>query len=114
ELMIKPSTILNFWFKELKPEQWFTKDKKLDNEIGNRFGDIHESASKCELFSWRTNIKGRLAEIIILDQFSRNIYRGDPRAFAQDPLALALSQEAILIPEHKNLSSEENLFLYLP
>lgn len=112
--MIKPSTILNFWFKELKPEQWFTKDKKLDNEIRNRFGDIHESASKCELFSWRTNIKGRLAEIIILDQFSRNIYRGDPRAFAQDPLALALSQEAILIPEHKNLSSEEKLFLYLP
>lgn len=112
--MIKPSTILNFWFKELKPQQWFIKDSKLDSEIKNRFGSIHESASKCELFSWRTDIKGRLAEIIILDQFSRNIYRGDPRSFAQDSLALALSQEALNDPEHKDLSKDEKLFLFLP
>ena len=78
------SDIIDFWFDELKPEQWFKKDSNLDKEISERFSSIHEQAAKVELESWRSTPLGALAEIIVLDQFSRNIYRDDPRAFAQD------------------------------
>jgi uncharacterized protein (DUF924 family) len=63
----------------------------LDEEIKHRFSAIHTKAARCELFDWRIAAKGRLAEIIILDQFSRNIFRDTPQAFANDPLALKLA-----------------------
>src|SRR5690606_28776253 len=84
--------VLNFWFNELTPQQWWAKSDELDAEIKQRFAALHTKAARCELFDWRIAAKGRLAEIIILDQFSRNIYRGTPQAFAQDSLALALAQ----------------------
>lgn len=71
--------ILNFWFNELTPAQWWAKDEKLDEEIKHRFSAIHTKAARCELFDWRMAAKGRLAEIIILDQFSRNIFRNTPK-----------------------------------
>jgi uncharacterized protein (DUF924 family) len=106
--------ILNFWFTELRPEQWWAKDEKLDEEIKRRFSAIHTQAARCELFDWRMAAKGRLAEIIILDQFSRNIFRDTPQAFANDPLALALAQEALAVDADKALSPTERSFLYLP
>src|SRR5688572_7619987 len=99
--------ILNFWFTELRPEQWWAKDEKLDEEIKRRFSAIHTQAARCELFDWRMAAKGRLAEIIILDQFSRNIFRDTPQAFANDPLALALAQEALAVDADKALSTTE-------
>ena len=106
--------ILNFWFNELSPAQWWAKDENLDEEIKHRFSAIHAQAARCELFDWRMAAKGRLAEIIILDQFSRNIFRDTPQAFANDPLALALAQEALAVDADKALSPTERSFLYLP
>lgn len=106
--------ILNFWFSELTSEQWWLKDEKLDADIKARFANIHAQAARCELFDWRMAAKGRLAEIIILDQFSRNIYRNTPQAFANDALALALAQEALAVDADKALSLVERSFLYMP
>ena len=107
-------TVLTFWFDELTPEDWWRKSEKLDQDIKQRFLQVHAKARCRELGSWRTTPRGRLAEIIVLDQFSRNIYRDDPRAFASDPLALEFAQEAVKLGEDKNLSSTEKSFLYLP
>ena len=106
--------ILNFWFKEIEPKQHWVKDPEFDKLIENRFGELLIAASKCELFSWRTTAQGRLAEIIVLDQFSRNAYRDMPQAFAQDPLALALAQEAVALGLDKELPDKEKPFLYMP
>lgn len=106
--------ILNFWFHELSPAQWWAKDDALDADIARRFSAIHTQATRCELFDWRMAARGRLAEIIILDQFSRNIFRNTPQAFANDPLALALAQEALAVEADKALSITERSFLYMP
>ncbi len=106
--------ILHFWFNELTPQQWWAKDDALDANIARRFSAIHAQAERCELFDWRMAAKGRLAEIIILDQFSRNIFRDTPRAFANDPLALALAQEAVAVDADKALSPAERSFLFMP
>lgn len=106
--------ILHFWFNELTPQQWWAKDDALDANIARRFSAIHAQAERCELFDWRMAAKGRLAEIIILDQFSRNIFRDTPRAFANDALALALAQEAVAVDADKALSPAERSFLFMP
>lgn len=106
--------VLNFWFSEISPSQWWIKDASFDEHIKQRFGDLHRQASQCELFEWRAEAKGRLAEIIVLDQFSRNIHRGSPLAFANDALALSLAQEAITHHCDRELSPVENSFLYMP
>lgn len=109
-----PNNILDFWFTETKQEQWFIKDPEFDNLIKNKFFEVHIQATKGELYSWRLTPQGRLAEIIILDQFSRNIYRDDPRAFTFDSTALVLAQEAISQQQDKLLTQKQRWFLYLP
>jgi uncharacterized protein (DUF924 family) len=83
---MRANTILHFWFTELTEKQHFAKDAALDALIAQRFGATLEAGSRCELFGWRNSKEhgpaGRLAEIIVLDQFSRNVWRDDPRAFA--------------------------------
>jgi uncharacterized protein (DUF924 family) len=106
--------ILNFWFQEIEQSQWWVKDLAFDQLIIDQFTVIHQSANSCELFSWRATAKGRLAEIIVLDQFSRNMYRDTPRSFSSDPLALALAQEAIAVGADKKLTAGERNFLYMP
>lgn len=106
--------ILRFWFDELEPPQWWQKDDQLDQLILARFSTIHDQAIQCELFEWRKTAAGRLAEIIVLDQFSRNMFRESPRCFAYDALALALSQEAIMAEAEKSLSASQRRFLYMP
>ncbi|MBD1555510.1 DUF924 domain-containing protein [Vibrio sp. S9_S30] len=106
--------VLDFWFKELSPKDWFAGEEELDARISERFGTVHAMAVQCELSEWRTCAQGRLAEVIVLDQFSRNIHRGTPDAFASDPLALALAQEAIFQELDKSLSQAERTFLYMP
>jgi hypothetical protein len=86
--------VLDFWFKELAADDWFKKDLNLDQKIRDRFFDLYIQATQGELSGWRKTISGRLGEIIILDQFSRNIFRNKPEAFRYDALALILSQEA--------------------
>ena len=106
--------VINFWFNEITPKQWWKKDAQLDAVVKQRFSGLHSSAGKGELYEWRNEPLGRLAEIIVLDQFSRNIYRGTPLAFASDPLALCLSQEAIRTGDDRNLPSKKKCFCYMP
>ena len=107
-------TVLDFWFNELSEEQWFAKDEALDQDITQRFGKLHLKAAAGELWRWRETIQGRLAEIILLDQFSRNMFRESPDAFKYDNLALALSQEAISSDELDHLDAQHLGFLYMP
>lgn len=106
--------VLAFWFDELEPRQWWIKDDGFDTMIGERFGDVHRSAAMGELASWREAPEGRLAEIIVLDQFSRNIYRGRPGAFAWDGMALVLAQEAVRIGADEVIEPDRRVFLYMP
>jgi len=106
--------ILNFWFVEIESKQRWKKDAAFDALIVERFSSIHLSASQCELFAWRETAQGRLAEIIILDQFSRNMFRNTAKAFAQDALALALSQQAVSLEIDSELTDEQKSFLYMP
>ena len=108
------NAVLDFWFKETDPALWWAKNETFDQLITARFTHLHQQASRCELFAWRSQPKGRLAEILILDQFSRNLFRDSPRAFAQDALALALAQEAIAAGTDQALKPVERSFLYLP
>lgn len=107
-------SVLNFWFTELKPAQWFEKDPNVDRLIRRRFGDLHREVAACEHYAWRKRPRGRLAEIIVLDQFSRNMFRDSAQAFAYDPLALGLAQEAIAVGADKALQGAPLSFLYMP
>lgn len=106
--------VIDFWFKELRPKNWFEKDDALDLKITELFIVLHSEAIAGELYSWRETPMGRLAEILLIDQFSRNIYRDDPKAYASDSMALALSQEAIAKDIQRELSNVEKQFLYMP
>ncbi len=106
--------VLDFWFHELESKQWWVKDTELDQLILKRFKTYWDAAVLGELFSWRQEPQGRLAEILVLDQFSRNMFRDTPQSFAQDSLALVLSQEAVAIGADKSMSSSEKAFLYMP
>lgn len=107
-------TILQFWFEELTPAQWWKADPALDAQINARFRDVHQQAANGECHAWRDTPHGRLAEIIVLDQFSRNLFRGSPAAFAQDPMALELSQEAVRQGTLAALNEVECGFLLMP
>ena len=109
-----PHPILHFWFTELIPKQHFAKDAALDEAIRTRFGATLEAAAQCELFAWRATPEGRLAEILVLDQFSRNVYRDTARAFAQDALALVLAQELVASGQDRSLPLAQRSFAYMP
>lgn len=106
--------ILTFWFEELTPQQWWQADEEFDNTIKQRFSTILQQAAAGELAQWRQAAKGRLAEVIVLDQFSRNIYRGTAQAFSQDAMALALAQEAVAAGALQQLNADERNFLLMP
>jgi len=106
--------VLKFWFEDIDPKTWWIADPAFDEQVRMRFLPLLQQAVRAELFPWRSGAKGRLAEVIVLDQFSRHIYRNTPQAFAQDPMALALAQEAIGAGAHHALSPTERAFLFLP
>ncbi|MEQ1110436.1 DUF924 family protein [Acinetobacter johnsonii] len=106
--------ILDFWFDPQHQTWWFSQNDAFDALIEEKFKSIHEQAIHAELWSWRSSAEGRLAEIIVLDQLSRNLYRNSPLAFAQDALALTLAQEAISLKLDIELSATQRSFLYMP
>ncbi len=106
--------VLRYWFVETDPKSWWIPDPAFDERIRGRFAALHAQAAQGELYGWRTEPRGRLAEIIVLDQFSRNLFRGSARAFAQDLAALTLAQEAISVDAHLALVPVERAFLLLP
>lgn len=109
-----PATVIGFWFGELEPAQWWKKDAALDEEIILRFGAVHRMATQGELEPWRATAEGRLAEILVLDQFSRNIHRDTPRSFAFDGMALVLAQEALRLGADQQVDLEKRAFFYMP
>lgn len=112
--MLSYTAVYDFWFSELSPAQWWQKSDDIDREIVDRFGKLLDSAAACELYHWRSEPRGRLAEVVVLDQFSRHIYRERPGAFANDALALGLAQEAVSAGADRRLSTQERTFLYMP
>jgi len=106
--------IIQFWYTEIPTRNWFIKDLAFDTMLEERFGAIHRQAGAGELSSWRQNPLGQLAEIIVLDQFSRNLYRHQAKAFAYDGQALALAQTAIAMGTDLNLSDPQKSFIYMP
>jgi uncharacterized protein (DUF924 family) len=111
---MQPQEIITFWFTTIEPKSWWIKDEAFDSLLNQKFSEIHQQAAQGELFHWRKTALGRLAEIIILDQFSRNIYRDSAKSFAYDALALILAQEAINVGANKELQGKELAFLYMP
>jgi uncharacterized protein (DUF924 family) len=109
-----PEDILRFWFEEAGPKAWWNSDPAFDETIRRRFAALYERAIHGELYEWRSTPEGRLAEIIVLDQFSRNLFRGSAAAFAQDLAALALAQEAVAAGAHRGLDPVRCVFLLLP
>jgi uncharacterized protein (DUF924 family) len=108
---MQAETILRFWFEEAGPEKWFAKDADFDAEITARFMGTYEAAAAGELFEWRSDDAGRLAEIIVLDQFARNLFRDKSRAFEADPVALVLAQEAVGLGAHHRLGDRRATLL---
>jgi uncharacterized protein (DUF924 family) len=106
--------VLEFWFRTLKPADWYKKSDELDNKISDRFEALYHRIVAGETADWRETPAGRLAEIIVLDQFSRNMFRGSAQSFAADPLALALAQEAVRSGADRELDDKQRAFLYMP
>ncbi|PRC93042.1 DUF924 family protein [Solimicrobium silvestre] len=106
--------IIRFWFEEIDTKQWYKKDLAFDLLLQQKFGQLHQSAIAGELEHWRANAQGRLAEIIILDQFSRNLGRNTPAAFTCDSLALCLAQHAVAVHADQELNPIQRAFIYMP
>jgi uncharacterized protein (DUF924 family) len=109
-----PMEILSFWFSDTSRPKWFATDPSFDAAVSARYGAVLQAAKRGELFQWRETIRGRLAEIIVLDQFSRNIHRGAATAFECDAQALVLAQEAVRDQTRLELTPDEKAFLYMP
>lgn len=106
--------VLEFWFVEHGEDDWFGGKAEFDAKLAERFAETHARVAIGEAFTWRTSAEGRLAEVIVLDQFSRQLYRGSPKAYAQDPMALALAQEAVAQGLDAELEPRRRTFLYMP
>ncbi len=109
-----PHTILTFWFDELTPQQWFTKDPELDRTITERFKELHAHVAAGEYDEWVDTPEGALALVLTLDQFSRNMFRDTPEAFACDDAALRYAQAAIERGFDQQLPERQRSFLYMP
>ena len=112
-------SVLEFWFGPTEVRgrvrvEWFRKDPAFDGEIARRFGDLHRAASRRELEAWRMSAQPMLALVVVLDQFSRNLYRDDPRAFAQDTHARECAADAIERGDDLTRLPVERQFLYMP
>lgn len=113
-MTVSATDVIKFWFEEIEPVQRFKKDPEFDQLICARFKQTHKLARQGLLYTWRDHPLDALAEIIVLDQFSRNMFRDEPRAFAQDTLALVLAQEAIRRKLDTELEPRYRAFLYMP
>jgi len=112
--MYDPQSVLAFWFDAHGQSDWFGASPEFDAEIARRFTDTHAWVAAGKAESWRATPAGRLAEIIVLDQFSRQLYRGRPEAYASDPLALRLARELVATGGDLELEPTRRMFAYLP
>jgi len=115
--------ILDFWFSDIeldspqldsRMDRWFGANDEVDEQIRREFGELIERATTGQLDDWTTTPRGRLALIILLDQFCRNVYRGTAQAFAHDKTALKLMIKGTMAGDHKQLSAVERMFFFMP
>lgn len=109
-----PGEVHSFWFKELTRKDWFVKNEALDEAMRKHYAGTHLSLARGELDGWRGSAEDRLAAIVVLDQFSRNMYRGSPLAFATDWLALREAKLAIEAGADMEVEPAHRAFFYLP
>lgn len=112
--IVSAKEVYDFWFNEGNEENWFKQSDAFDQEIRERFYDTWDAGRQGLLYKWRDSFEGRLAEIIVLDQFSRNLHRGDALSYRQDKMSLILSQHAINHPEYEEQELEKKSFTLLP
>jgi uncharacterized protein (DUF924 family) len=106
--------VLSFWFDPAHEASWFERSEAFDTAIRERFGKLHAYAARGELDDWSLEPAGWLALLIVLDQFSRNLYRDDPRAFDGDPKAQRIALDGIDRGFDEALPPERRVFAYLP
>ncbi|KFC61261.1 hypothetical protein FF80_04052 [Devosia sp. LC5] len=106
--------VIRFWFIDHGKDDWFGGKPEFDAALAQAFAQTHAEVARGEAWQWRRTSEGRLAEIIVLDQFSRQLHRGVPEAFAQDKMALALAQEAIAAGADQAVQPEWRSFFYMP
>ena len=123
EIPAEAREVLEFWFGPMNSDgtadavharRWWNKDPEFDREIRKHFGALHEAVARGEKDGWLASPRGRLALVIVLDQFSRNLFRGDPKSFDSDTRALAIALEGIDRREDRRLGPDERTFLYMP
>jgi len=112
--LVDAKAVLKFWFEEISESDWFNKNPDIDQIIRDRFMTTYDAATRGDLYAWRQSASGRLAEIILLDQFSRNMFRESARAFAFDSVAVVLSQQAIQTGDDQKLPIVQRKFFYMP
>lgn len=112
--MNAPDDILRFWFIEHGEPDWFGGKPEFDAVLARRFTETHAAVARGEAAWWRQTPSGRLAEIIVLDQFSRQLYRNQPQAFATDAMALELAQQAVATGDDMRLEPRRRTFIYMP
>ena len=112
-MIASPEAVLGFW-REAGPEKWFTKDAAFDEAIRARFLATYQAAAAEKLSDWERTAEGALALAIVLDQFPRNMFRGDARTYAADALARAVAERALARGFDRQVPSPEWQFFYLP
>jgi uncharacterized protein (DUF924 family) len=108
-----PAEIVSFW-QNAGPDRWFEKDAAFDEEIRSRFLEMHEAAASGQLTEWEASAEGALALLILLDQFPRNMFREQARAFATDPLARSIAAGALVRGFDAKVRADMRGFFYLP
>ncbi|MDO4642486.1 MAG: DUF924 family protein [Cardiobacteriaceae bacterium] len=111
---MRATMVLDFWYDVGNQPYWFAKSDAFDEKIRTQFLEVWQQAAAGELVAWRDTLEGRLAEIIVLDQFSRNLHRNTPRAFAQDGMALVLTQEMLRHEGFAALDVMQRKFALMP
>ena len=112
-IVVEPETVLAFW-RAVGPDKWFEKDAALDAEIRARFLPTYEAVAAGNLAHWAMTPDGALALIVVLDQFARNMFRGEARTYAADPQARATAVSAIARGFDRHFAYADRQFMYLP
>jgi len=106
--------VLSFWYEELKPKDWFVSSDQVDEQIKNRFSELHTQIAQAPQPPADATPQWSLASIIVLDQFSRNMFRNSARAFRHDNDALVITKHALTHNHDANMNNSEKQFLYMP
>lgn len=109
-----PKQIINFWINEVGPAGWYEAVEEVDQQIIGRFMPTYDACVDGRLDDWRNTAQGSLASLLLLDQFSRNMFRGNGKSFDADPIARRIARNAIAKDQDLQVKGREQQFFYLP